>query len=260
LLVRAGGTPLLVGVDLDVAPGEVVAVLGPNGAGKSTLLGALAGDIRLAAGTVRLGGHDLAALSPAERARARAVLRQRSLLAAPFTALEVVRLGQARPDDATAHAQLEAVELGAFAARLYPSLSGGEQQRVQLARVLAQLAETPGAALLLDEPTAALDLRQAHLVGRLARAAASRGHPVVVVAHGLELAAAFADRVVLLRAGTVLAHGSPTAALTSAAVSAAFGLDVVVEHDARGLRIISGAASPSPMAPGSPDRSARAAT
>jgi iron complex transport system ATP-binding protein len=133
----------------------------------------------------------------------------------------VVRLGQPRADDAVARRCLAEVELAQHAGRLYPSLSGGEQQRVQLARILAQLA--PGAALLLDEPAAALDLRQQRLLARIARRCADRGHAVVLVAHDLDLVARCADRVVVLRRGSVL-HDVPRDGLTAEVIATAFEL------------------------------------
>jgi iron complex transport system ATP-binding protein len=234
--VRAGGVEILRGVDLDVAAGEVVCLVGPNGAGKSTLLAALAGDLRYT-GEIALAGHEVRARSPGALAALRALLRQRSALTAAFTALEVVRLGQPRADDAAALRALAEVEMAGRAHRSYPTLSGGEQQRVQLARVLAQLAGRPAAALLLDEPTAALDLRHQQLVIACARRAAAAGHAVVIVLHDLALAARCADRVVVLAAGRVLADGPP-ATLTSELVSRAFDVALAVERTAAGALVI----------------------
>lgn len=222
--VRIGAATLLSQVDLDVAAGEVVALVGPNGAGKSTLLAVLAGDLRPTTGTVSLGGMPLAGVGPRLLARRRAVLPQRSTLSAGFAALEVVMLGQATPSVASARRRLESVELGAFAPRNYQTLSGGEQQRVQLARVLEQLGDDGGRALLLDEPTAALDPRhQARVLG-LARAAATAGHAVVVVLHELALAARYSDRVVVLDGGRVASVGPPTQALAPSVLEAVFGM------------------------------------
>jgi iron complex transport system ATP-binding protein len=206
--VRAGRATLVDDVSLDVAGGEVVALLGPNGAGKSSLLAALAGDLALGRGSVHIHGRDVAREPAHQLAGLRAMLRQRSLLAAAFTALEVVQLGQLRADTSAARDALAAVELASFAQRSYPTLSGGEQQRVQLARVLAQVAGRR-MAVLLDEPTAALDLRHGQLVARLTRRLARDGHAVVIVVHDLELAVQCADRVVVLAGGRVVADGEP---------------------------------------------------
>jgi heme transport system ATP-binding protein len=238
VVVRVGRVTLLDRVDVDVRGGEIVALFGPNGAGKSTLLATLAGDRPPASGTVRLDGRDITTLSALELATRRAVLRQRSSLTAAFTALEVVRLGQPRADDAIARRCLAAVEMEGFAGRRYPSLSGGEQQRVQLARILAQIEGRAAAALLLDEPAAALDLRQQRLIEQIGRRAASRGHAVVVVTHDLDLVARHADRVVVLRAGVVLADGPPAAVLTAALVSRAFDTPVDLERTPGGALVV----------------------
>jgi iron complex transport system ATP-binding protein len=243
VVVRAGGTTLLHGVDLDVTAGEVVVLVGPNGAGKSTLLATIAGDVAPAAGTITLAGHDVTTQDARALASLRAMLRQRSSLTAAFTVLEVVRLGQLRADDAIALAALRDVAMERRAHRSYPTLSGGEQQRVQLARVLAQLDACPTAALLLDEPTAALDLRHQQLVVACSRRAARAGHPVVVVMHDLALAARCADRIVLLADGRVLATGAPADVLTSALVSRAFDAEIAVERTAGGTLVVHAAAA-----------------
>jgi iron complex transport system ATP-binding protein len=235
--VAAGGATIVDGVDLDVGDGELVALVGPNGAGKSTLLGALAGDRRLLRGAVRLGGRDLRALSVVELAKARAVLPQRASLAAPYTALEVVLLARRGLEPAAARRYLDDVQLAAFAARSYLTLSGGEQQRVQLARVLAQLDGAPGAALFLDEPTAALDPHHQAVVLALARRAARAGHPVVVVLHDLTLAARWADRVTILSGGRTLAAGAPEDVLTPVLLAAAYDTRFEVLRGGGGLVI-----------------------
>lgn len=237
--VRIGRATLVDRVDLAVRGGELVALFGPNGAGKSTLLAALAGDRPPTHGTVRLAGRDIAELTSLELAARRAVLRQKSSLTAAFTVLEVVRLGQPRADNAIARRCLAAVEMERFSDRVYPSLSGGEQQRVQLARVLAQIEDHDTAALLLDEPAAALDIRQQRLVERIGRRAATRGHAVVLVAHDIDLVARCADRVVLLRRGQLLADGPPAEVLTSALISLAFDTAVEVERTASGAVVVS---------------------
>ena len=233
--VRAGGATLVDDVSLDVSAGEVVALVGPNGAGKTTLLGALAGDRRLAAGRVSIAGRDLIRLRGRQLARRRAVLPQRSGLAAAFSALEVVMLGLVDPcgdEEArrrAARRRLDEVELGHLAARSYPTLSGGEQQRVQLARVLAQLGDAGGRALFLDEPTAALDPRHQQVVLARARHAARAGHAVVAVLHDLSLAARWADRLVLLHRGSVSGCGRPEDVLRPDLLRAVFsiGFDLV---------------------------------
>lgn len=237
--VRAGSATLIENVDLDVTSGEVVAIVGPNGAGKSTLLAAIAGDRRLARGVVALHGRDVASTSIAELATLRAVLPQRSQLSIAFTSLEVVQLAGHAIDRALARRCLADVELEAFADRTYPSLSGGEQQRVQLARVMAQLAVAPRAALLLDEPTSALDPRHQQLVLGLARRVASAGRAVIVVIHDLTLAARWCDRVVLLSGGRVVADGRPDGILTPTHLATAYLTRFEVLRGEAGLVIVS---------------------
>ncbi|MGN6110217.1 MAG: ATP-binding cassette domain-containing protein, partial [Kofleriaceae bacterium] len=243
---------LVEGVDLDVRGGELVALVGPNGAGKSTLLAALAGDVparaergrRLVRGSIRIAERELRGLPVAELARIRAVLPQRSQLALPFRALEVVQLAGRSIDPALARRCLAEVELEGFAARDYTSLSGGEQQRVQLARVLAQLALAPGAALLLDEPTSALDPRHQQRVLAIARRAAANGRPVVVVLHDLTLAARWSDRIALLASGRIAADGPPEAVCVPDVLAAAYATSFEVLRGAHGLAIVHGGPAP----------------
>lgn len=201
------------GVDLVVRAGEVLALVGPNGAGKSTLLSALAADQGADSGEVRIAGRPARDWSARELALRRAVLPQAATLSFPFPVEEVVTMGRApwagtasEDDDEAAVAEaMAATEIVEFAHRPFSALSGGERARVALARVLAQHAPL----LLLDEPTAALDLRHQELVLRICRARAAAGDAVVVVLHDLGLAAAHADRAAVLHEGRVVAYGPP---------------------------------------------------
>lgn len=239
--VTIGQSRLLDDVSLTVVPGEVVAIVGPNGAGKSTLLRVLCGDLCPTTGEVVLLGRALQAWPVREQARLRAVLPQQSTLMFAFTAREVVLLGRAPHaggprDEAIAGAALATVGIGHLSDRWYTSLSGGEQQRVQLARVLAQIWEPVDAlprALLLDEPTNSLDLTHQHHTLALARQWARQGVAVVAVLHDLNLAAQYADRIVLMHAGRIAAAGPPDAVLTTEGIEAVFGLPVqVTRHPA----------------------------
>ena len=234
--LRRGGRLVLDQVSCAAHAGRVLAVLGPNGAGKSTLLRLLAGEFAPASGSVAFGGRALADWPLAELARRRAVVVQHSELAFPFTVREVVLLGRtphpgrgdSPADQAAAVRALASVDLTDRAAQNFPTLSGGERQRVHFARALAQLdgAPTGSRALLLDEPTASLDLAHQHAVLALARRLArSEGLAVLVVLHDLNLALGYADDVLVLRAGAVAATGPVAETITTALVRSVFGID-----------------------------------
>lgn len=228
---RVGDTELVTGVDLDVAPGEVVAIVGPNGAGKTTLLALMAGDLVPTLGEVVVAGRD--AGDDAGLARHRAVLPQHQLLQFAFRCLEVVMLGRhphptgEAEDIAVVERVMRQTETRALSDRLFPTLSGGEQARVSFARILAQ--ETP--IVLLDEPTSSLDLRHQSLVMATLRGIAATGGSVVAVLHDLNLAARHADRVVVMDRGRVRAVGEPGDVLTSTLLSDVYGCRVRVVAD-----------------------------
>ncbi|PZF79850.1 heme ABC transporter ATP-binding protein [Jiangella anatolica] len=243
ITVVLGGSRILDDVSIDVRAGEVLALVGPNGAGKSTLLSALTGDIAVAAGTVTLHGEPLTSWSSPEAAMRRAVLLQQVRLSFPFTVAEVVEMGRApwtgtplEDHDAAAVATaLADADVAQFAARRFTSLSGGEQARVALARVLAQRT----GLLLLDEPTAALDLRHQELVLRVARERAATGVAVVVVLHDLNLAAAHADQVAVLAGGRIVASGPPADVLAGDLLSDVYDHEVeVIAHPRTGAPVI----------------------
>ncbi|MCI0529073.1 MAG: heme ABC transporter ATP-binding protein [Nitrospira sp.] len=237
--VKVGHQFLLQGVSLQVAPGKTVALVGPNGAGKSTFLKVLCSDLAPSQGDVWMAGKPLMVWSPLERARLRAVLPQNSTLSFPFTALEVVLIGrmpygkslEQTHDYEVARAALEAVQMSHLEMRLYTTLSGGKRQRVQLARVLAQIWEaSPVNAryLLLDEPTTGLDLAHQHGSLEIVRDFARARVGVLLILHDLNLAAQYADRALVLKAGRLLAEGSPHDVLTSRVIRTAFAISVVV--------------------------------
>lgn len=233
LTVRVGDKTLIDQVSCTLQPGEMVAVLGCNGAGKSTLLSTLCGDQRRFAGQLRVNERPIHDFSLAELAQTRAVMPQSVQLGFPFRAHEVVALGRMpfRSSRTVAHmavAQCMALtETAHLAERVYLTLSGGERQRVQLARVLSQLwpfdnlAESPR-YLFLDEATASLDPLHQQQVFGLARQLASRGLGVMAVVHDINLASQFADRILVLRDGRLLASGTPGQVLTPELISAAF--------------------------------------
>jgi len=230
--VEIDGVTILSGVDLELHAGEVLALVGPNGAGKSTLLSVLSGDVSPTDGAVLLGERELGTFRHLELARERAVLTQENQLSFPFTVAEVVLMGRSpwartpafEDDEAAASESMIAMDVEHLGARRFTSLSGGEKARVSLARVLAQRT----AIVLLDEPTAALDLRHQEEVMRAVRVLAANGTAVLVVVHDLSLAAAYADRIVMVAGGTTVAAGSPIEVLTEERVSSVYGLPVEI--------------------------------
>jgi iron complex transport system ATP-binding protein len=236
LTIRAGGKTLLDGVSLAFTAGERVALVGPNGAGKSTLMRALAGELRPHAGAIMLKGRTIASYAPRLLAAHRAVLSQSVSITFPFTVAEVVAMGAgdrrgSMVDRLVADA-LDEVDLAGFADRIITTLSGGEQQRAHFARILVQLrcgeaVHGPG-VLLLDEPTASLDLRHQFDVLTAATTCARRGVTVVAVLHDLNLASLYAERIVVLDRGRVAADGAPHATITDGLLDRVFGVALSV--------------------------------
>ena len=228
------GKALVSKVELDLRPGEMLAIVGPNGAGKSTLCALLAGDLPPMEGEVEVCGRAVRAAKPAALARLRSMLSQHTPLRFPFTAREVALMGRhphiprwrspAETDFALAEDAMQSTQVLHLAERLYPTLSGGEQRRVSLARVLAQDAPV----VLLDEPTAALDIGHQQLVMSLCRQLANDGRAVLAVLHDLNLAGAYADRVMVMSEGAVAAVGTPEEVLCPDLLSAVFHQQVMV--------------------------------
>lgn len=228
--VRAGPSTLLQGVQLQLAPGEVGAILGPNGAGKSTLLSVLSGLRAPDSGRVTLNGLAVTPATVHQLARHRAVLPQETAVAFDFRVQDVVELGryphhrQPSPNEAAiVRAAMQATGVAGMAGRSVSSLSGGERARAQLARVMAQIWEplADGAPrwLLLDEPTAALDLRHQHdTLGTVQRWAREQGVGVLAVLHDPNLALRYADRAWVLDGGVLRASGPPARVLRPALV------------------------------------------
>ncbi len=222
-----------------VEPGSLTALVGPNGAGKSTLLKALSGDVRVAEGSVRIDDTDIRSLRPRALAARRAVLPQASTVSFPLTVFEVVRLGiseQVRRDriGPTIAEALERVDLAGFGGRSYHRLSGGERQRVHLARVLSQVPDPkpgePAPYLFLDEPTTGLDIKHQAMILELAREFARAGGGVLAVLHDLNLAAAYADRVAVVRDGLITAVGPPESVIDDAMVLETYDIAIAVSR------------------------------
>lgn len=243
LTLHRAGRPVLAGVSVVLVPGRVTAILGPNGAGKSSLLLALAGLLRPAAGAVTLDNGPLAGLPPAARARAIGLLPQRPELHWDIDVETLVGLGRlphrgrgpATPADRAAiEAALDATETAALRHRPARQLSGGEQARVLLARVLAGRPRI----LLADEPLASLDPAfQLDMLARL-RAAADAGAAVALVLHDLTHAARIADQALLLAGGRALARGPAAEVLAPGPLSAAFGVAIAALPAPDGSRLL----------------------
>lgn len=239
--VRRQQRPILADVSLAFAAGSVIALVGPNGAGKSTLLGVACGDLQADSGQVLLRGTAVGDLRAGALARERAVMPQEHAVRFAFSVEEVVAMGRlphppdALEDGRQVEAALDAAELQALRLREVQQLSGGESARTTFARVLAQA--TP--VLFLDEPTAALDLRHQERTLRSVRELAGAGACVVVVVHDLNLAAGYADRIVLLERGRVAADGTPAEVLTEANLRRVYQQDVLVmQHPRRPVPLV----------------------
>jgi len=230
ITVTFGRKAALHGVDFTARAGQVTAIVGPNGSGKTTLLRALTGEVDHT-GTVTLDGTDIATMKGWELAARRAVLPQAAVLAFPFTVIEVVRMGlsggTSGADWSVPQQALERVGLGSYAQRFYQELSGGEQQRAQLARVLAQVWQPVFRGhtrwLLLDEPVASLDIAHQLVVMGIARDFAHAGGGVVTVMHDLNLTAMFADTETVMAEGCVVAQGATAQVMTDTILSHAYG-------------------------------------
>jgi iron complex transport system ATP-binding protein len=238
-----GPAKLVDEVSLAAYAGEVLALVGPNGAGKSTLLRLLAHELSPTAGEVLVGGKLIGDYATKELAKRRAVLPQQTVMQFAFSAIDVVMMGRnphiengwpGLEDRAIAERSMQQTETLEFKTRIYPGLSGGEQSRVTFARVLAQ--ETP--ILLLDEPTASLDVRHQEQAMQIARDLAHEGACVIVIVHDLNLAAAFADRIALLHHGRLVDCASPQVILRSDLLSEVFECPLKVIEDAGQLIVI----------------------
>ncbi len=238
--VVRGESTILQDVSLHASQGELIAILGPNGAGKSTLLGVLAGDLIPNSGTVSFGEEQISSLTKRELAQRRAVLPQQVTVSFPFSVEEVVEMGrgpkQTGTDQDLIEMAMKRVDVLEMRSRLYRSLSIGEQARVSMARILAQ--DTP--LLLLDEPTAVLDIGQQEKLMRIVRSLVDDGRTVIAVFHDLNVAMSFADRVVLLQRGKQVAIGAPRETMTAEALSNIYEhkIDVITVNDDTGPVVI----------------------
>ncbi|ADM10776.1 hemin ABC transporter ATP binding protein [Parvularcula bermudensis HTCC2503] len=234
--VVKSGRPILDRADIALVPGSFLAICGPNGAGKSTALSLLDGSERPTSGKVTLEGRSLSSIGRGELARRRAVVPQRHLLSFPFLVHEVVAMGRMpherrstrHQDEAICREAMALLDIAPLAERNYLTLSGGERQRVMIARALAQVWEPSdeGARyLLLDEPTAALDLKYQIKLMKLLKRLAGEGWAIGAVLHDLGLVRRWCDEVLLMKDGRVAAEGLPADMLTADRLAEIFDLD-----------------------------------
>jgi len=242
LHVKLGRKTVLDGVEFSAHAGHLTAIVGPNGSGKTTLIRALTQEIPYQ-GRILMGGVDIADMPASDLATRRAVLPQASKIAFPFTVLEIVRLGLLAgsygAESSLPQRALARVGLDGFEGRFYQDLSGGEQQRVQLARVLAQVwdpleGETPR-WLFLDEPVSSLDIGHQLRVMQTAKDFAQAGGGVVAVMHDLNLTAMYADRIVLMSDGKIQASGSPNEVICDDTLSHAYRCSLRVNTAPEGI-------------------------
>lgn len=230
------GRQLVNNISLRLNEHKLLAIVGPNGAGKSTLLKLLTRELNPTAGTVYFGGKNLREYSHLELARKRAVLSQQNKLSLPFEVQEVVMMGRYpfhknAPEEADymiVEECLRRVDMLGFAKRTFTTLSGGEQQRVQLAKSLAQIWSQKGAFLFLDEPTNGLDLRHQYLALEIAKELTRKGWGVVAVLHDLNMAMYYADEVLMLQKGTVRSLGKPEDVFTPDRIMEVFDVAVAL--------------------------------
>jgi iron complex transport system ATP-binding protein len=246
LSVYYGIRQVLKDIDLEVNSGEIVALIGPNGAGKSTLIRSISGVVPNRAGLIEVNGVNITSLSSMDRARRIAVVPQAVAMPPAFTAWETVLLGRtphlnflgqtsARDEELARHA-LEQVDASHLAERRMDEISGGEQQRVLLARSLAQ--DTP--ILLMDEPTAHLDLpHQINLLKLISWQAKEKKLSVLVALHDLNLASLFADRIAVVQGGLLCVAGDPKETLTSEILRSVYHMPVhVLAHPETGKPLV----------------------
>lgn len=229
-------------IHMNLNKGEVVSIVGPNGAGKTTLLKSMASILPAQKGAVTIGGEDVRSIKSADLAKIQAYVPQQASSGFPLTVMETVMLGRkpyirwgvTKQDLHIVETLLSELRLKRYAERYMDELSGGERQKVLIARALAQQPDM----LLLDEPTSALDIRHQLEVLEIVRGLAKRsGILVVLILHDLELAARYSDVVYMLKAGAVFASGKPEEVFTAPNMEAVYGVRMEIEQAVHGLKM-----------------------
>jgi len=238
------GHRVLKDVSLQVRKGEVVALLGANGAGKSSLMRLISGELKPTSGSITLHEKRIEKYDNKTLARSRAMLSQQHAISMAYTVKEIVVMGryphfQSSPsanDWKIVQETMEICGVADFADRVYLSLSGGEQQRVQLARVLSQLWDNPDALLLLDEPISALDLHYQQKVLSIAKSLSRHGFMVIVILHDINMASLYADRIIMLKNGRKFLDGTPNEVLDSKNIYTIFSVESSISVDNHSLK------------------------
>lgn len=238
------GHRVLKDISLQVRKGEVVALLGANGAGKSTLMRLISGELKPTSGSIMLLDKPIDKYDSKTLARGRAMLSQQHAINMAYTVKELVIMGRYPHFQSSPSAQdwkiveetMAICGITDFADRVYLSLSGGEQQRVQLARVLSQLWDSPDALLLLDEPISALDLHYQQKVLSIAKSLSRLGFMVLVILHDINMASLYADRIIMLKNGRKWLDGTPNEVLNSKNIYTIFSVESLINVDNHSLK------------------------
>ena len=244
LTYEVKGRKLLKDISFQVRKGELLAILGSNGAGKSTLMAMLCGDKTPDSGSITLHGKPVGSYDMLELSKCRAMLSQQQQISLAFKVREIIMMGRyphfrsnpAARDREVVEEVMKLCGMADFADRVFLSLSGGEQQRVQLARVLAQIWDNPDSLLLLDEPISALDMHYQQKVLAIAKALSRKGLMVVIVVHDVNFAAMYADRILMLKHGRKLFDGPPVEVLNTKDIYTVFSVETTVELNTKTLK------------------------
>lgn len=246
--VAMHGVQILHDISLTLESGQLVAVIGPNGAGKTSLVKAITGDLALSGGEVRFNNVALNSYPLEARATQLAMLAQQSELNFSFPVVDVVGLGRtphasgSAEDNRVVAETLAAVDMSAHREKLYTWLSGGEKQRVQLARVLAQVwrkEDSPARLLVLDEPTASLDVAHTQQLMRVLRGMASDGAGIIMNVHDFNIAARYADHIIVLKQGRLEVQGAPHEVINEAMMRRIFNVETrIVQNPENGRPMV----------------------